>query len=153
MTKSARLLADCTLARPASGGCAWCGEPLPKRRRSWCSDRCNDAFWTNHWWSLARRAAKRRDKYRCSLCGHVPPKRPTRRTHASDRAYKAAMSVWRKARKTDRLEVNHREACNGAHGEISCSHHLDNLETLCVDCHKLHTSTLRKTPPVMLSSA
>src|SRR5690242_17024542 len=140
MAKSTKLLAGCTLARPAEGGCAWCGTELPKRRRTWCSDACNTAFWNNHWWSLARRAAKRRDKYRCRLCGHVPVKRPARRAHATDNAYRTAMRTWRKARKTDRLEVNHREPCRGQHGTISCAHHLENLETLCVTCHKLHTA-------------
>lgn len=144
MTKSTQLLAECSLARRAPAGCAWCGEVLPKRRRQWCSDRCATAFWNNHWWSLARRAAKRRDKYRCSRCGHVPVKRPTKRTVVSVKAYNAAMREWRKARKADRLEVNHRIPCNGGHGTISCAHHLENLETLCVACHREHTAAIRK---------
>ena len=38
--KSASLLAACPLSRARAGGCAWCGETLPPRRRTWCSDRC-----------------------------------------------------------------------------------------------------------------
>ncbi len=130
MTKSAALLSQCVLANQTGDGCAWCGSPLPKRRRTWCSDRCADRFWHNHWWSLARRAAKRRDKYACRRCGHKPPKR-------TDPQY-------RKRRKTERLEVNHIEQARGAHRSLSCIHHLVNLETLCVACHKDETAGQRQ---------
>jgi hypothetical protein len=141
--KSASLLAGCVLARPSVAGCAWCGEALPPRRRTWCSDRCATTFWTNHWWTLARRAAKRRDKYRCRACGASAPKRPGKATFARVMAYRKAMRDWRAAKKTGRMEVNHRIPCRGKHGTLSCDHHLDNLETLCVACHKVHTSADR----------
>ncbi|MDE2141905.1 MAG: HNH endonuclease [Elusimicrobia bacterium] len=112
--KSAALIASCALARP-SAGCKWCGKPLPPRRRTWCGGRCAAAFWNNHWWPRARRAVRRRDKYRCVTCG-----------------------------KTGKLEVNHRIPCRGAHGILSCAHHLDNLEMLCVPCHRAHTSTITR---------
>lgn len=137
--KSAALLAGCALARPAVNGCAWCGETLPPRRRTWCSERCANAFWTNHWWTLARRAAKRRDKYRCRTCGVPAPKRPVRTGFATLQAYRAAMRAWRGAKKTQRMEVNHRIPCRGKHGTVSCDHHLDNLETLCIACHRVLT--------------
>jgi hypothetical protein len=41
------------------------------------------------------------------------------------------------------VEVNHREPALGAHGTLSCVHHLDNLETLCVACHREITSAAR----------
>ena len=53
------------------------------------------------------------------------------------------MSVWRAERKVGRLEVNHRSAAQGRHGQIDCIHHLDNLQTLCVACHAVHTAQLR----------
>jgi hypothetical protein len=49
------------------------------------------------------------------------------------------MRVWRSAKKTQRMEVNHRIPCRGTHGTVSCDHHLDNLETLCVACHRVLT--------------
>jgi 5-methylcytosine-specific restriction endonuclease McrA len=125
--KSAALLAVCALARPAAGGCRWCGTPLPKGRRTWCQNRCATVFWNNHWWSQARRAAKRRDKYLCVRCGHKPPKKMTRAQ-----------------RRTGRLEVNHRVPCLGQHGTLSCAHHLENLETLCVPCHRTRTAAQRE---------
>lgn len=113
MTKNAAILAVCALARPSPGGCAWCGKPLPEGRRKWCSGRCETRFWNNHWWSRARRAAKRRDRYACVRCGGGRP-----------------------------LEVNHKTPCRGRHGALDCAHHLQNLETLCVPCHRAHTAAL-----------
>jgi hypothetical protein len=142
MTRGAELLKDCALARPSAGGCAWCGAALPLGRRRWCRDACSEAFWKNHWWSLARQAAKRRDRWRCVRCGRAAPKRPSAHAFAAREEYLAAFRGWRAARKTGRLEVNHREPCAGLHGTLSCLHHLDNLETLCVPCHRLHTAAL-----------
>jgi hypothetical protein len=132
------------LARPAADGCAWCGATLPARRRTWCSDRCGTAFWSNHWWTLARRAAKRRDKYRCRECGAAAPKRPTKSSSLTAGAYRIALREWRTAKKTGRMEVNHRQPCRGKHGALSCDHHLENLETLCVRCHRIRTSADRR---------
>jgi len=140
--KSAALLAACALARTAPGGCAWCAAPRPPKRRTWCGTRCANAFWKNHWWSLARREAKRRDKYRCVRCGRAAPRRPSAAAFASRGEYLASHRAWRAARRTERLEVNHREPCRGAHGVLSCAHHLANLETLCASCHKAHTAAL-----------
>ena len=143
-TKRDALIAVCTLARSHDGdACAWCGAALPPRRRSWCSDRCGDEFWANHWWSVARRTAKRRDRYRCKRCGAKPPKRPVQSAFTSRAKYLAAMRAWRKAKRTTRLEVNHIVPCRGKHATLDCAHHLDNLETLCPACHKVHTSALR----------
>ncbi|MBV9438464.1 MAG: hypothetical protein JOZ24_00580 [Candidatus Eremiobacteraeota bacterium] len=146
MPKRDALLADCSLAPPlAIGRCAWCAAALPARRRIWCSDRCGESFWANHWWSAARRAVKRRDRYRCTRCGMRAPKRPTRAVGGADAAYRAAMRTWRAERRALRLEVNHREPCAGKHRQLSCAHHLANLETLCSPCHRTHTAALRET--------
>ena len=71
--RSGQLVEFCVLAARTDGQCRWCASELPHRRKMWCSDRCADRFWNNHWWTLARRAAKRRDRYRCKRCGHKPP--------------------------------------------------------------------------------
>jgi hypothetical protein len=153
VTKSVSLLTTCALAKTVAGGCAWCGKILAGRRRRWCSEKCAATFWKNHWWTLARRAAKVRDKYTCRLCGGAPPKRPSRRALSTEKAYKDAMRSWRAGRKKIRLEVNHREPCMGQHGTISCAHHLDNLETLCAACHREHTSAIVRKPRKSASAA
>ncbi len=61
----------------------------------------------------------------------------------AETAYKTAMREWRKSKAENRVEVNHRNPALGAHGTLSCIHHLDNLETLCVACHKGITSAMR----------
>ena len=143
-TKRDALLAVCSLAPPlADGVCAWCAAELPPRRRTWCSDRCGELFWANHWWSVARREAKRRDRYRCRRCGTRAPKRPSQSTFRTRAAFLRAMRAWRAAKRTQRLEVNHIVPCAGQHHALSCAHHLKNLETLCPACHKEHTSLLR----------
>jgi len=143
-TKRDALLAGCSLAAPRAGGaCGWCGTALPPLRRSWCSDRCGDAFWENHWWSVARQSAKRRDRYRCRRCGVRAPKRPVQTAYRTRPAYLAAMRAWREEKRTGRMEVNHIVPCRGRHKTLDCAHHLDNLETLCPGCHKEHTAALR----------
>ncbi len=143
-TKRDALLAVCSLAPPlADGACAWCAAELPPRRRSWCSDRCGELFWMNHWWSVARTAAKRRDRYRCKRCGVRGPKRPSASAHRTRKAYLAALRAYREEKKVARLEVNHIDPAAGKHRQLSCVHHLDNLETLCLSCHKHHTAALR----------
>jgi 5-methylcytosine-specific restriction endonuclease McrA len=143
-TKRDQLLAVCSLAPPlADGACAWCGGELPPRRRTWCSDRCGEKFWENHWWPVARQTAKRRDRYHCRRCGTRAPKRPVQSAHKTRKAYLAAMRAWRELKRTARLEVNHIVPCRGKHHALDCAHHLDNLETLCPPCHKEHTSALR----------
>jgi hypothetical protein len=54
------------------------------------------------------------------------------------------MRAWRAAKKTGRMEVNHRVPCRGKHTTLSCEHHLDNLETLCTACHLNRTLSDRK---------
>jgi len=97
----------------------------------------------NHWWSVARNAAKRRDRYRCRRCGVRGPKRPAASAHRTRKAYLAALRAYREEKQVARLEVNHIDPCAGRHAQLSCVHHLDNLETLCLPCHKEHTAALR----------
>lgn len=112
----------CPLASPGGpGACRWCGKPLPGRRTAWCSNACSLAYGKNHWWPTARRAARRRDKYRCRVC---------------------------ERRRADgiRLEVNHIVQALGTHAQVSCAHHLSNLETLCNHCHAEITRAQRTAP-------
>lgn len=51
------------------GRCRWCGQPVPKGRRSWCSDGCVTAFQIEAWPSTARTAVAKRDHEVCRLCG------------------------------------------------------------------------------------
>lgn len=101
--------------RPDERRCDFCGKDLVGRRKRWCSDPCSKKWWTNHVYRMARKAAKRRDGYRCVKCGS-----------------------------RDKLEVNHIKPCLGAHAKKGCWHHLDNLETLCHEHHLEETKRQRE---------
>lgn len=64
-------MSGCTLANGAAGRCWWCGGELAGRRRKWCRDECERAWLENHYWTMARRAALRRDGWACVRCGQV----------------------------------------------------------------------------------
>lgn len=103
------LLASCPLyPEPTPGRCGACAKALVGRRTRWCSRACSRSWRENHLWTYARRAARRRDRHTCRHC----------RT------------------KVEKVEVNHITALAGVkRAEAGCLHHLDNLESLCVDCH------------------
>jgi 5-methylcytosine-specific restriction endonuclease McrA len=141
-----------------------CDRELPKGRRRWCSDECGGLpeFWDNHFFASARHAALQRDGFRCVRCGAngdapkderaaiiAPAPYEYRKGlrywerddfkvwHGLNLAYNAALDALDRKY---RLEVNHKVPALGAHAEVSCIHHLDNLETLCGPCHRGTTS-------------
>ncbi len=112
---------DCPLipvVKIVSGHCSLlsCGKKLTPRRRKWCSSKCSRTVWNdkNHIWNYARRAAKRRDGYKCVTCGSKI-----------------------------KLEVNHVNPLVGSGYGNSCAHHLSNLVTLCHKCHVIETNKQR----------
>lgn len=110
---------DCPLLKGASrkGCCDLCATKLGPKRKRWCSDRCSKAFYDNHYYRYARKAVKRRDKYRCSVpgCGS-----------------------------REKLEVNHIVPCKQNHNTMGCWHHLSNLELICHDHHVQATKLQRE---------
>lgn len=152
---------DCTLSRyqGAERTCNWCGEPLKTtRQQRWCQQSCVDAWSANHWAGYSRDAAILRDGHRCLRCGRGPGDLKllelltgkfgrllppigvdafgiTARGLDDPEDWERAIA-WRRALTPPKLEVNHVIPVRGQrarHG--SCLNHLDNLETLCHDCH------------------
>lgn len=91
------------------GRCRWCNDLLTGAQRKWCSHQCYDSSSTQHRWTQARKAALRRDGFKCRTCGDSGPR---------------AM-----------LEVNHEIPILGRHAENGCHHHVTGLSTLCHSCH------------------
>lgn len=116
--------------------CRWCGIVVKPPRRSWCSQACVDEFLMRSSAETMRRHMFRRDKGICVACGCDTEKlqRVLRlvRFSGSERwrlfrklGFNEGRALW---------EADHIiEVCNG--GET----HLDNMQTLCVPCHKQKT--------------
>lgn len=96
--------------------CQVCNSELVDNRRTvYCSKKCSLWWERNHVWRKARPAARRRDKYCCTICG----------VH----------------RNVEPVDVDHRTPINGVNYNIpSCIHHQDNLQTLCKTHHKVKTA-------------
>lgn len=118
MTVLNRRTAGCSL-RPfagVQGRCDACGATLAGRQSVWCSTECRAAWERNHDWPLARAAALARTLNACERCGVV-----------------AHYGVTE-------IEVNHRDPLLGRGYNRSCFHHQDNLEPLCLPCHRAETA-------------
>lgn len=134
--------------------CAWCGGPLPIRRRRWCSDACSKAYGENHTWTTARARALIRDGRMCRIClrgpgasrilallltlaGHDP------KTAAETFVDENGLHVWRGWTNDARLEVNHVVPRHGQGYSAGCWNHPEGLETLCHDHHVVETRRQR----------
>lgn len=115
-----RLACHSTAWQGQDAVCQVCVSPLPaqSRRTVFCSDKCRRWFEQNHIWRFARRTARRRGKYACSI-----PECP--------------------ATKADGIEVNHIIPLVGSGYGPSCFHHQANLETLCHHHHVEATNRQR----------
>lgn len=117
-----KLRADCklTLWNGEPGCCQICSTPITDKRRTvFCSKKCSLWWERNHVWRKARTAARRRDKYSCTICN----------VHKN----------------VEPVDVDHRSPINGAnYNNPSCIHHQDNLQTLCKTHHKEKTATEAK---------
>lgn len=96
------------------GVCDHCGKTLTGRQKRWCCEDHSMAPFREHAWTAAREMAKRRDNHQCVKCGS-----------------------------SQSLEVNHIDPRVGRGYGSGCWNHLENLETLCHDCHVTVTNAQR----------
>lgn len=61
--------ADLPHYRATQGICRWCGEVVKPPRRTWCGERCVDAFMVRTGGGITRALVKLRDKGVCFECG------------------------------------------------------------------------------------
>lgn len=113
--------------------CRGCGGPISKPRICWCSDTCiNDALSRTNWGSIRRRIFERDAGY-CLLCKIDLAIREDRHTKQP--------GLWPKQDDNfrDLFECDHIiPVIEGGSWE------LENLRTLCRQCHKAETAKLRK---------
>lgn len=57
------------LPKAEKGHCRWCQKPVPKGRRSWCSQACVDEYRIRSDPGFVRQQVWKRDKGICALCG------------------------------------------------------------------------------------
>ena len=120
--------------------CRWCGGPVAKPRKTFCSTVCVDEYLVRSSPGAAARAVLARDEGVCALCGID--------TVAYQRAWwrvgwKATRDMQKRHRLTGRgrwWDVDH--IVPVVHGGGSCG--IDNLRTLCVWCHRAETAALAK---------
>ena len=158
-----------TLAR-AKGTCTWCGEPVPRGRRTWCSQACIDHF--RECWDpeYIRRRAYKRDRGVCCLCGHDTKYwlryrgrmksgygyRDDLLSGHRDQKYPYAERVNRRSRKNHRRFQRYRAAWHKTlvhlmHWEADhivpvirggAMLGMKNIRTVCVRCHQALTARL-----------
>lgn len=133
--------------------CRWCKEPVPKGSRSWCSTKCVDEYRVRAWPGHARKLVKKRDKGMCGLCGL----RTIEMWHAFHEALWKLPNRWAEedrialALKMGLAERFGRQASSTwwhmdhiipvSEGGGACG--LENLRTLCLECHYTETVKLR----------
>ena len=128
-----RILTPIAEKRIANDECPTCGKHKSQwnRRTSWtcCCKECTEKFWEEHdksvSWQQQRYKALRRDNYTCQKCGNK---------YAI--TYKGLSGKMLEAEEDGKLQVDHIKPI--AIGGDSLD--LDNLQTLCVDCHRLKTA-------------
>ena len=103
-----------------AGVCQVCCALLSGRQTVFCSQKCERWWRNNHVWRWARRAARRKHRYVCTVPG------------------------CEKNRAEHTLEVNHIVPLVGAGYGVSCLHHQTNLELLCTEHHQAVTNRQRE---------
>lgn len=137
--------------------CAHCDRPLQGRQRKWCSTACSNVYAANHYWTTARHACLKRDGHRCRRCGAGWGRKVLLTGLMAVLLPSAGLSavdvefwLWRcfpdeTARdQATSLEVNHIAPRRGKGYGSGCWNHLDNLETLCHQCHVDVTTAQRR---------
>lgn len=133
--------------KPYCGECGYCGKALVNtgyacRAKKSVQPPHLQEYNRNHYWGQARYAALRRDDNKCVKCGY---QEQYRCPECGGSLYGGRWCRGcRREPGRGPLEVNHIIPRNGNKDDNSCFHHLDNLETLCHDCHVKETRVQRR---------
>ncbi|HZE97265.1 MAG TPA: HNH endonuclease [Planctomycetota bacterium] len=138
-----------TLPRGSEGRCLCrhCGREVPRGRRTFCGDVCVETWRLRSDPTYVRSRVWKRDKGRCAQCGlrcrEVEKSLALLRQVLSRLGQSKAYGALRKALKvTSRhslWDADHIRAVVEGGGECG----LDNMQTLCLWCHKDKTADLR----------
>ena len=127
------------------GECTWCGTLVGKGRRTWCSDKCIEAYRLEHQWPYIRSRVHERDKGICALCGCDADKmkrlRKLVRRREGWESYRHLTEYWYRMG-FDRGPNDYWQADHILPRIRGGTNELTNLRTLCVPCHKQETARL-----------
>lgn len=143
-----RTITSRDLPKTEPGHCRWCGKPVVKPRRSWCSDECvNEFFLRFNTCHIVHRVFQR-DKGVCAICGidtnmlhtELHKRHQGGRTLANSQWYgnKSDWGPWRICQSL--WEADH--IVPVIEGGGCCG--LENYRTLCQLCHKKETAALKR---------
>lgn len=140
------------LPAPEPGHCTWCGEPVGKGRRTWCSQECVDQFCALRGGSWVDAQIWKRDHGVCAICGinadetrslftacrrKTPiPGAEFSRAWWKGGEFSAQWGCWPYPQR--HWEADH--IVPVVEGGGCCG--LENYRTLCVPCHRLETAAL-----------
>jgi len=120
--------------------CRWCGGPVAKPRRTFCSDACVHEWKVRSSPWYVRQQLKKRDRGVCQICGFNVIKAHRDWSRAKPAADdRAARRAWRAAK--PRWEADHIVPVADGGGECG----LDNYRLLCRRCHVAVTLKWRAT--------
>lgn len=113
------------------GGCWYCGEDLPKRRRRWCCDDHMDLYWTTYNWTGASHRCLMEAKNTCTNChrSHRDISIEIKASHSPSPG-----NYWPKYIDAQ-IEIHHIIPLGGEDRQWHVLNRQDNLLALCHQCH------------------
>ncbi len=120
--------------------CRWCELEVPPERQTFCSDWCVEQWKLRSDPGHMRERVFERDRGRCALCSIncVAEYARLRKLRGAARARAAA--DWGMRGRKSLWDADHVIPVADGGGECD----LDNMRTLCLKCHRLHTAALRE---------
>ncbi len=119
--------------------CRWCNLEVPSRRQTFCSDWCVEEWKIRSDPGHLRQRVLERDSGVCAACGLDCVGEYLRIKRLRGPAKAKALLVWKAGNRKSLWDADHIVAVAEGGGECD----LDNLRTLCLQCHRAHTAALR----------
>ena len=125
------------------GLCRWCSLPVPKPRRTFCSEFCVNEWKLRTDPGYLREQVLARDKGICALCGVDTIAAFINIKRARWQRRKLMLIDWglKSLNRRSLWDADH--ILPVVHGGGECD--LDNIRTLCLKCHRKVTAELRQT--------
>jgi hypothetical protein len=136
-----------------SGGrclCRQCGTEVPKGRRTFCGDACVESWRVRTDPAFLRNLVWKRDRGRCAVCGlscknlekSLAQVRQVLARLGHSRVYGSLRKALGVKNRHTLWDADHVRAVVEGGGECG----LENMQTLCLWCHREKTAAMRRTP-------